>query len=89
MKRFLFTLALLLPAGCLAQTETGAGTKNACGASELAYLVGQPASVLETMRFAGPLRILEPDQPMTMDFNPERMNIQKDENGVIARIWCG
>ncbi len=89
MKRFLIAVVLVLPAGCLAQTEPGAGVKNTCGAAELVGLVGQPGSILQTTKFAGPVRILEPDQPMTMDFNPERLNIQKDRAGNIARVWCG
>lgn len=87
MKRFLIALACLLPVGCLPQPETDA--EKACGAAELAYLVGQSGSVLDAMRFAGPVRILDWNQPMTMDFNPERLNIRKDEAGVIDRVWCG
>ena len=87
MKRFLIALSLLLPAGCLAESEPDAS--GSCGAAELGDLIGQPGEVLHGMKFAGPVRIIEFGQPVTMDFNPNRLNISKDPDGVIERVWCG
>lgn len=87
MNRLLTAAALLLPAGCLADPEPT--PQDGCGAAELAYLVGQPGSVLQTMTFSEPVRIIDFGQPITMDMNPERLNIRKDPAGVIDRIWCG
>lgn len=62
--------------------------ENACKAQELQGLVMQPASVLETMRFRGPLRIIRPGMAVTMDFSPERLNIEINDEDRIARVYC-
>jgi len=36
-----------------------------------------------------PVRILPPNSMRTMDHNPQRINIDIDENNVITRVWCG
>lgn len=63
--------------------------EDACQASGLQTLVGQPATVLDTMRFAQPTRIITPDMAVTMDFNAERLNIEIDESKRISRVACG
>lgn len=60
-----------------------------CGAAELQSLVGQPAAVLQTMRFAGPVRVLRPGEAVTMDYSAGRLNIEIDAAEVIARVACG
>jgi hypothetical protein len=62
---------------------------DACGASGLQSLVGRPATVLETMKFAGPLRIIRPGMAVTMDYSPGRLNIEIDKGGRISRVSCG
>lgn len=66
-----------------------APAEDACQASGLQMLVGQPASVLDTMRFAQPTRIITPDMAVTMDFNAQRLNIEIDEAKRISRVACG
>lgn len=65
-----------------------AGMADACGAADLQHLVGQPASVLETMKFSQPVRILRPGMAVTMDYRPDRLNIEIDAQEVIARVHC-
>jgi hypothetical protein len=51
--------------------------------------VGKPvdeAAVKETGRV---YRILKPDSMMTMDHNPERINVVHGEDGKVTRVWCG
>jgi len=60
-----------------------------CGASELATYVGQGASILDTARFANPVRVIRPGEAVTMDFNPQRLNFELDALGEIVRIRCG
>jgi hypothetical protein len=60
-----------------------------CGAGDLQTLIGQDRSVLATMRFAPPVRILGPDDIATMDYLPNRLNIRYDAQGVIQSITCG
>lgn len=52
-------------------------------------LIGQPKSVLETMKFGSTVRILGPDSAATMDFSPSRTNIFYDKQGIITEIRCG
>ena len=35
------------------------------------------------------VRVLKPNQPMTMDYRVERLNLYLDANGNIERIACG
>lgn len=44
------------------------------------------AAVKETGR---KYRILKPGAMMTMDHNPQRINVEHDDNGVVTRVWCG
>lgn len=43
-------------------------------------------AVKETGR---PFRILKPDSMMTMDHNPDRINVVHDEDMTVTRVWCG
>lgn len=90
--------ALLLLAACV--TEGGSGpvpgpapepapAADACGASSLQQLVGQPASSLDTMRFAQRMRVIRPGQMVTMDYSEARLNIAVDEAERITRVYCG
>ena len=66
------------------------GTEFRCAAGELQGLIGQPETVLKSMNF-GPsvwLRILQPNDAMTLDFQVNRTNIAIAENGVISDIHC-
>lgn len=60
-----------------------------CGADGLQSLVGQPASVLQSMRFGTTTRIIRPGMAVTMDFSPSRLNIEIDTAEVITRVSCG
>lgn len=64
-------------------------TENACGAEDLQDLVGQKATVLETMRFSTVVRVIRPGEAVTMDFAAQRLNLEVDESGLIARVHCG
>lgn len=93
MKRFMPILILPLALmGCVViEPVPGPGTpvEDACGASGLQGLVGQHSRVLRTMRFAGPVRIVEFGMAVTMDYSAERLNIWLDEDGFIDRVTCG
>ncbi len=61
----------------------------ACGAPELQGLVGQPASVLETMKFGTDTRVIHPGMAVTMDYREDRLNIEIDQEKMISRVSCG
>lgn len=66
------------------------GTEFRCAAGELQGLIGQPETVLESMSF-GPsvwLRVLQPNDAMSLDFQVNRTNIAIAEDGVISDIHC-
>ncbi|GAB1365055.1 hypothetical protein MASR1M32_42910 [Rhodobacter sp.] len=60
-----------------------------CGAEGLSGLVGQNRKVLDTMKFANPVRIIEPGMPVTADYIANRLNIEVDAKGTITRVSCG
>lgn len=95
MTRALLLLPVLL-AACqpvvVLPTEPDGGigdTPDTCGAGALSALVGSSGTVLDTARFAQPIRVIRPGDMVTMDFNPSRINFELDAQGRIARVYCG
>jgi Peptidase inhibitor I78 family len=85
-------IAALLLAACVPQTQPTAKLlppQTACGAADLQNLVGQPAAVLQTMRFGQQVRIVRPGMAVTMDYSETRLNIDIDVNERISRVFCG
>lgn len=60
-----------------------------CGAAALQSLVGQSARVLAAMKFAASTRIIRPGDGVTMDYSPDRVNIEIDLHETIAAVRCG
>lgn len=91
MRHYLALVPMLLLAACV-QPETtvvgGLPAANACEADKYQGLIGQPASVLDNMSFAAGTRILKPNMPVTMDFSPNRLNIEVSRNGRIDKVSC-
>lgn len=51
--------------------------------------VGQKVD-MDTIEKTGRIyRILKPDSMMTMDHNPERVNVVHDDDMVVTKVWCG
>lgn len=50
--------------------------------------IGKPLDEAVIKETGRPYRILKPDDMMTMDHNPERINIEHD-GGKVVRVWCG
>lgn len=71
------------------QSDPPLPPETACDAPGLQQLHGQPQTVLQTMKFSGPVRIIQPGMAVTMDYNAARLNIEIDRAGLIARIFCG
>ncbi|PZQ46906.1 MAG: hypothetical protein DI551_04245 [Micavibrio aeruginosavorus] len=52
--------------------------------------VGKAVDEVAIKETGRPFRILKPDSMMTMDHNPDRINVVTDkEEGIVARVWCG
>ncbi len=62
---------------------------DACGAAALQGLVGQDRSVLATMTFDRPVRVVEHGMAVTMDFSAGRLNFWLTKAGKIETVTCG
>jgi hypothetical protein len=89
MKHLLLALPLLL-AACVqpAPPVQPEPDPDLCRASSYQGLVGQPRSVLSTMLLPAGSRVIGPNDAVTADFSPERLNIEIDQGGRIAKIAC-
>lgn len=58
-----------------------------CGARPLQRLVGHPLP--QPFRTSGPTRIFTTGQPVTMDYNAQRLNVELSPNGRVVAITCG
>lgn len=62
-------------------------TTTECGPPE--RFIGRHQDELRNVRFDNPIRILQPGQMKTTDFNPKRINFGVDHRGYIRAISCG
>jgi len=86
MRHFIAIGALLLSA---CQMPDVADEPETCMAAEIQQYVGQPLSALNQNDLPQPNRIIGPDTMVTMDFRPERLNVEHDRARIITRIYCG
>jgi len=63
--------------------------EDTCGAAGLASLIGQPVSQFNRQARQGPARVIRPGQPVTMDYNPLRLNVLLDADDRIVGLSCG
>jgi len=84
----LSVLALLV--GCQAYAQHVEATMpdaGNCGADQA--LVGQSETVLSVMDFAQDTRIFRSGDRLTMDYRPDRLNIEIGPEGRIVAVTCG
>ena len=94
-------IALIVPA-LLAACQTlppdgyshGPGETGTCNANWAQPLVGRSASTevgVEAVRLSGArgIRWIRPGDAVTMDYRPDRLNIELDANNRVAAIRCG
>lgn len=84
-----FPLLLSAALGLAACVEDPAPAPDDCGASSLTSLLGQDRTTLDRMKFANPVRVIEPGMAVTMDYISTRLNIELDASGKITRLTCG
>jgi hypothetical protein len=74
----------------MAPAETTATPGDVCGAGKLQWLVGKPKAEIPVPVDPGLRRVTCTSCPMTMDFNPRRLNILFDEpSGIVKEVKCG
>ena len=61
----------------------------ACDAANYSQFMGEPQSVFASATFPAPMRIIQVGQPVTQDFNPDRINFVIGNDGTVVQIWCG
>jgi hypothetical protein len=90
MKQLFFALPFALPvalSGCMTDPTPPQLVEN-CPAPVLQHLVGEPEAAVETIDYDGPMRVIHPDEMMTMDYRIDRLTINIDEAGHIASLAC-
>ncbi|MBG6291516.1 MULTISPECIES: I78 family peptidase inhibitor [Pseudomonas] len=67
------------------------GTCNAKAVQSIIGKVVTPTLTEEARRDAGAsvARVLTPHQPVTMEYNSQRLNIDVDDNQVVKQVSCG
>lgn len=81
-------------AGATASATTDAAGEDECGAAKaMVHLNSLPSSdVLAAMRAAighNRIRVINPGDMVTMDYRPDRLNIETGTDGRIKAIRCG
>jgi hypothetical protein len=65
-------------------------TPDQCKSAELKYLIGKPRSEIPVPADPSRRRVACTTCPVTMDYNPERLNIFFDaDTGIIKDVKCG
>jgi Peptidase inhibitor I78 family len=72
-------------------TPPSSGT---CDAAKAQFAIAEPASddLLERARIAAKAsiaRFIRPNEPITMEFSPARLNLGLDKHDVVASVTCG
>lgn len=93
-----FSLASALLSGCASTPKEQAAApvqdmQPSCGAEQYASYVGQFATdaliaQITASRGDKPMRVVKPGMAVTMDYRPDRLNVQVDEDGKIVRFTC-
>lgn len=69
------------------QTAAEATAQDTCGAAQYSSLVGSNFAAV-TFPAGANIRIIQPNQPVTQDFSPQRLNVITDANGLITSLEC-
>ena len=87
MKRL---IPLVLCAACAAPPPAlPPEQEDTCGATQRAALIGQDATALEKVLILGMVRVIRPDDMVTMDYRRERINFLIGRDEKIIAINCG
>lgn len=93
-------LAPMLLAACMPETvepdpaqdtldiAAPAADQDECGSASYLPLIGQPGPVISVPANTA-YRSYRTGDPVTMDFNPARLNFEHDKTGRLVRVSCG
>ncbi|UWQ21966.1 I78 family peptidase inhibitor [Jannaschia sp. W003] len=83
-----FAAALLLALAACAGAPPEPTAADPCGATGYAGLVGRNIAAV-TLPADLNARIIRPDTAVTMDFRPDRLNVDVQSDGTITGLRCG
>lgn len=83
MRLMIVTALSLLPACVMAQPE------DACGAAGFQGLIGQTGEIARLLDLEQATRVIGPGDMVTMDYRPDRINFEIDDQDRIAVVRCG
>ncbi|PKP79224.1 MAG: hypothetical protein CVT81_00510 [Alphaproteobacteria bacterium HGW-Alphaproteobacteria-3] len=83
--------------GADAETVTGAADEAAAGCQAAADALGvwigksyeEAKGDIEAGEGVTTIRVIRPDQAVTQDFRPDRLNVELDAEDNVTRIYCG
>lgn len=84
-----------VPEGTPGAIEVVLDEGDSCGARDLRSLVGQQGAGVAGLRIVGrdglpvPVRVVGPNDAVTQDLNPARVNVRTDAGGTITAVECG
>lgn len=81
-------VAALTLAACQPDLVATPAPEPDCGAAALQGLVGQPLGVFAAPPQARAVRVIGPDMAVTMDYRPDRLNVEHDRARIIRRVYC-
>lgn len=85
-------LLFVLLSACAAQVPVqpaAPSLPDTCNATRQIGLIGQPATALERVMILGQVRIIRPDDLVTLDFRDQRINFYLDDADRITDVRCG
>jgi hypothetical protein len=101
MRIWVIGLSALALGGCTATVsepgqavpESNAVPPVACDAARAEAYVGRNGTAIaedaRTAAGAKTTRVIAPGQAVTMDFRPDRLNIETDAAGIVVKVRCG
>ncbi len=85
LPRAMLAIAFIAIAACTPRESA----EPTCPAPQMQDLIGEPLAAISFDDLHAPHRIIGPDMAVTMDWNPDRLNIEHDAGEIITRIHCG
>lgn len=92
MRKLIF-IGLVLALGACESGSAGISQglgSDECSARSQRGLIGGPIEDMAAVSAAAPkVRFIRPGDAVTMDEQPDRLNIRLDEDGVVQEVYCG
>ena len=63
--------------------------KDTCSAARHAWMAGRPIKEIDASDLPRPVRVYTAGSPITMDYQPERMNVVVGADGHVVDVKCG